>query len=136
MDWVIVTSGIVSLLTWFVTKTGESLAQKAGKEVFDFLKNKFKKDKEANNALSYFSKSPERYKSALTDILRDKAISNQDFGEKLLYFFNKNQEVLASGSKIVQTAIGDGIAQAIGTQASASVNLDKTELKNKSKKEK
>lgn len=134
MDWVIVTSGIVSLLTWFVTKTGEHLAQKAGEEVFDFLKIKFNKNKEATSTLSYFSKSPERYKSALTDILREKIATDPKFAEKVLAFYNRNQGLVASENRIVQTAIGDGIAQAIGNQASASVNLDKRELENKNKK--
>ena len=131
MDWVIVASGVVSLLTWFVTKTGESLAQKAGGQLFDLLKQKFKKDKEANNTLEYFAKNPERYKNALTDIVKDKATSDSKFGEKLLSIVDESRKFLTNEGVINQTAIGNGNAQVIGNQSSASVILGKSEQRKK-----
>jgi hypothetical protein len=127
MDWIIIASGIVEILTWFVTKTGEGFVQKAGEEVYDFLRAKFNNDDEATTLLTHFSKKPDRYKDVLIDVIKEKALKDPEFGERLMVLYEKNQNLRTDKNRIVQNAVGDGIAQAAGTQASASVNLDKTE---------
>jgi len=136
MDLTIVAPGVVGLLIWFVTKTGEGFAQKAGEEVFDFLKIRFKNDKEAKSTLSYFSKKPDRYKGVLADIIKEKAATDHEFGEKLWALFEQNREIILAGDRIMQNAEGDGIAQALGTQASASVSVYKPEWAKGDKKNK
>jgi hypothetical protein len=127
MEWIIVASDVVELLIWFVTKSGEGFVQKVGEEVFDFLKTKFKNDKEATTTLSNFSRNPSRCKRVLIDIIKEKVVTDHEFGKDLSSLYEKNQELMIGGSRIVQNALGDGIAQAVGTCASASVILGKPE---------
>jgi hypothetical protein len=136
MDWITIAASLVGVLTWFVTKTGEGIAQKIGEEIYEFLKAGFRNDKEGATVLENFAKKPRRYKDVLAEIITDKAVADTQFGEKILVFYQKAQQIGIENNRIIQTASGRGIAQA-ADHASANVNISTVaSLENDKKKKK
>ena len=108
INWIAIATTAVSIITPLVKKAGEEFAGKTGEEIFSLIKRKFKGDKEAESALSDFEKKPERYRSALADIVREKAETDSAFGQLLL----KLVESVKEQHGVTLIARGTGIAQA------------------------
>jgi hypothetical protein len=124
-DWLAIATTAVGILTPFVKKTGEKVAEKAGEAIFGLVKDKLKRDEEAKNTLKNFEEKPERYGTALADILREKAKADPGFGAALRKLVEVADE--QNVNTVTQIARGTGIAQAAGSGASASVSISKGE---------
>lgn len=125
MDWLPIASAAVGILIPFFKKAGNKAAEKAGEALFDAVQDKVEGDEEAESALENFQKKPDRYSTALADILREKAESDPEFGENLKQLVrNADGEALRT---MTQVAKGKGIAQAAGNDASASVSISGSE---------
>lgn len=133
IDWLEIATTSVSLLTFFTKKIGGGLGEKIGKEIYNFLKRKFKKDEEASNVLNSFCQNPKRYKIALIDVIEDKAENDHEFGDSLIKFLEKVKDVSTSGDN-TQLIIGNRNVMA-GNQSTAVVIIDEDdELAFKQKK--
>ncbi len=122
MDWNVVAATAIHLVTIFLTKAGEEIAEKTGEHIFVLIKEKLKGDKEARNILNNFTKKPVRYKGALIDIVREKAETDLLFGERLRTIIQN--EFGDNSNKILQIADGVGIAQAAGSHSSATSKVE------------
>ena len=124
-DWASIAVIAVGLITPLVKKASEKTAEKVGEAVFNLVKTKFEGDEEAETTLKNFENNPKRHEAALTDIIKEKAETDPDFGtalNKLVAAADKAGQVTIS-----QQAIGRGIAQAAGTGSSATVSLGKSD---------
>ena len=83
IDLAIVISTAVGFMVASVTKVGEAFATKAGEELFDVVKKKFKNDKEGQRILSDFQKKPDWYQAALIGVLKEKVESDKSFGDEI-----------------------------------------------------
>lgn len=118
INWLAIATIAVSIITPLVKKAGEEFSGKVGEEIFSLIKRKFKGDEEAESTLSAFEKKPERYNTALVDILREKAEVDSVFGELLL----KLVQNIDGQYNVTQIAKGTGIAQATDS-STASVSI-------------
>lgn len=114
----------VTILTPYVTKAGEKVAEKLGESLFNLVKSKFSGDEETEETLKLYEKKPQRFEGALADTIEEKLKADPDFEAKL-------REIVAqadaqTGGSVSQTAIGSNIAQAShGGTASVNVNQPK-----------
>ena len=121
-DWLIIATGAVTLMGAFISKIGDGFSQKIGEDIYEFLKRRYKKNKEASNILTSFSKNQNRYKHPLADIIKETIENDTEFANELLSLVEKAQ--IHKTSIVNQTATGTGIAQSAGDGSSASVNLE------------
>lgn len=87
MDWTNISSGLVVALLPYFIKSSESIAKEIGKDVYQWLKNKFSKDKSSENLLNELRQDPESNDNlkALVNTLSDKAKNDPDvFGVELV----------------------------------------------------
>jgi hypothetical protein len=127
IDWLAIATAAVAILTSFLTKTAEKAGEKSGEALLKLVKDKFKKgqDEKAAQTLENFQQNPERYRSAMVDVLKEKAEADPEFGETMRDIV-AGAEFRAQSDTVSQTAMGTGIAQATGTGASASVVMAPT----------
>lgn len=111
IDWAIVISTAVGFMVASVTKAGEAIATKAGEEIFDVVKKKFKNDKKGQRILSDFQKKPDWYQAALIGFLKEKVELDKSFGDEIKSIVEKNS---ASIAQVSQVAHGDKNIQAAG----------------------
>lgn len=124
IDWAIVISTAVGFMVASVTKVGEGFVLKAGEELFDVVKKKFKNDKQGQRILSDFEKKPDWYQTALIGILKEKAESDKSFGDEIKSVVERNSQS-QDNAKITLIAKGTGNAQAVGNNATATTNVTK-----------
>ncbi len=122
-NWSLIATIAVGFVTPLVKKASEKAAEKVGEAIFNLIKDKFKDDEEAESALRNFEKNPDRYEMVLADILREKAETDPKFGASLRKLIEAADE--QQTTTIKQEAIGKGIAQAAGTDTSATVSMGK-----------
>ncbi|MBN1992949.1 MAG: hypothetical protein JW953_09600 [Anaerolineae bacterium] len=114
-------SAALVILTPYLTKAGEKVAEKIGESVFNLVKSKFSGDKDAEDALRLYQKNPAVFEGALTQLIEAKLKEDPDFEAQL-------REMVAqadadTGGSVSQVAIGSNIAQAThGGTASVNVN--------------
>lgn len=133
-DWLGIATAAVGILTLFVKKAGEKVAEKAGEALFALIKAKLKGNDEAESTIKNFENNPKRHGSALVDILKEEAYADPAFGTAL------KQLVEEAGGhtskKVTQIAQGTGIAQSAGDKASASVIMGRASQKPEKRKKK
>lgn len=105
----------MGILMPYVTKTAEEFTKAAGevafkkaKKLMDTLKARMVGDKEATDNLSNFEAKPERYKSVIEDVLREKLSQDKDFAaelEKLLEDMQPELDIIQK-MKIGQDIVG------------------------------
>jgi len=122
IDWAIVISAAVRFMVASVTKVGKAFETKAGEELFDVVKKKFKNDKEGQRILSDFQKKPDRYQAALIGTLTEKAESDKPFGDEIKSIVERNSQS-QDNDRITLIAKGTGNAQAVGNNATATTNV-------------
>ena len=132
MDWLTIGTAAVNILTPFVKKAGEKVAEKAGEAIFSLIKDKLQGDEEAESTLNNFQKNPERHGGVLADILREQAEADLTFGAALKKLVEGSEQ--HQPGSVTQIASGTGIAQAAGAGASASVTMSQKESKPNDKK--
>ena len=119
IDWAIVISTAVRFMVASVTKVGETFETKAGEELFDVVKKKFKNDKEGQRILSDFQKKPDWYQAALIGTLTEKAESDKSFGEEIRSVVEKMSTNVGA---TIQTIKGNNNIQAAGSTVSVNVS--------------
>lgn len=119
-------SAAVVILTPYLTKAGEKVAEKIGESLFNLVKTKFSGDKEAEATLQLYESKPERFKGALQETIAEKLANDPDFEAKLHQLVAQADK--QSGGSVTQTAIGSNIAQAShGGTASVNINQPSTD---------
>lgn len=121
-DWLVIATGAVTLIGAFISKIGDGLSQKIGEDIYEFVKRRYKKNKEASNVLERFSKNQNRYKHTLADIIKETSENDAEFASELLSLVEKAQN--QTTGNISQTATGIGISQSAGIGSSSSVNIE------------
>lgn len=111
MDWTAIGLAATAILGPFLTKGGEAIAEKAGENLFGWLKQRFEKerDDDAKASLAQLEKKPDSKprRDALAETLTDRATNDPDgFGAELQ---NRVQQVAATEGKI-GTLVGQIIA--------------------------
>lgn len=83
-------SGIIGVLMPYVKKGAEEFISSAGKDAYEkskaileTIKRRWSGDKEASGTLGLFEEKPERYKSAVEDILREKLAQDTGLADEL-----------------------------------------------------
>ena len=83
-------SGVMNVLMPYVKKGAEEFILAAGKDAYEkskeilgTLKRRWSGDKEAIETLEHFEEKPDRYKSAIEDILSEKLAQDKGFAEVL-----------------------------------------------------
>ena len=111
MDIQIMVTTAVALLTPYVVKMGERVAEKAGEEVFDKAKelyekisNKFKGDNRAEKSLNKFAKSP-KDKNAIATLYSNLEyfLEDDESFKEVVYSIIKQAEQTPQGQQIIQT---------------------------------
>lgn len=108
MDWIALSTSIVTLLTWFVTRVGEGAGQKVGEEIYLLLLSRFKGNKEANSMLQHFTNNPERYKAVMISILQEAFEEDPQFARVLQDTLEKSNYKQPREENTTQIVNGDG----------------------------
>lgn len=111
---------VMAVLLPFVTKGAEEFAAKVGdaayekaKNLLATLKQKWSEDKEATESLIRFEEKPERYKTALEDILEEKLAEDYDLAAQIAQLLQEMGPILAivqqmeEGKDIIGLKAGD-----------------------------
>jgi hypothetical protein len=87
---VVLATKVIAVLAPFVAKGAEEFASKVGEAAFEkakailtALKKKWSKDEDATATLALFEKKPERYETALQDVLQEKLSQDEHLKEQL-----------------------------------------------------
>jgi hypothetical protein len=83
-------SSVIGVLMPYAKKGAEEFISSAGKDAYEkskaileTLKRRWSGDEEATETLEHFEQKPERYKSAIEDILEEKLAQDKDLAEEL-----------------------------------------------------
>lgn len=129
MDGLVLSNSIVALLTWFVTKTGEGVAQKVGEEVYLLLQSKFQNSREATSMLHHFTENPERYREVIVSIIQEAIKKDPKFASAVLNLLEQSNYQQRRGKNTTQIATGDGIIQQEGENLKAISKVTKRSSK-------
>jgi hypothetical protein len=87
---------VISVLMPYAAKGAEEFAKTAGKDAYEkaksllgILKIRWSGDKEATDTLTHFEEKPERYQTALKDILDEKLDQDKELAEELRNQLNR-----------------------------------------------
>lgn len=102
MDWTTIGLAATAILGPFLTKGGEAIAEKAGENLFSWLKQRFEKeqDDDAKAALAQLERKPDSKprRDVLAETLTERAVNDPDgFGTELQ---NRVQQVANTEGKI------------------------------------